>query len=93
MTAYTGRSLLIGRIRCRIALWILEKRLPESITCVGKGRKQGGKQGQKEKPAPVRREKAPKREKATKRVKPVKIEGKREAPLKKQKAAPKRLMK
>ncbi len=38
MKAYTGRSLLFGQIRCRIALWILEQRLPEGITCVGKNK-------------------------------------------------------
>ena len=36
ITAYTGRSLLAGRIRCRIALWILRQRLPENISCVAK---------------------------------------------------------
>jgi hypothetical protein len=36
LTAYTGRSMLIGQFRCRIALWILERRLPEDFVCVGK---------------------------------------------------------
>ena len=39
MSAYTGRSLLFAKIRCRIALWILEQRLPEGITCSGKSKK------------------------------------------------------
>lgn len=32
ITAHTSQSLLMGRIRCWIALWILERRLPEGIT-------------------------------------------------------------
>lgn len=39
LTAYTGRSLLIGQVRCRIALWIFEQRLPAGITYTGKNRK------------------------------------------------------
>lgn len=39
LTAYTGRSMLIGQIRCRIALWILERRLPDGIICAEKNRK------------------------------------------------------
>lgn len=39
VTAYTGRSLLFGRIRCRIAMWIFERRLPEGITYAGRNRK------------------------------------------------------
>ena len=35
LTAYTGQSLLIGKLRCRIAMWILEQRLPEGITPPG----------------------------------------------------------
>ena len=39
LTAYTGRSMLIGHLRCRIALWIFERRLPVGATCIEKNRK------------------------------------------------------
>lgn len=35
MTAYTGRSLFLGRLRCRIALWILSQRLPARAAYAG----------------------------------------------------------
>ncbi len=79
MTAYTGRSLLIGHLRCRIAFWILEQRLPEGITCAGKSKKPDRVKVDREKPA--RGEKTPKREE------------KKAAPCRVKKAAPKRLKK
>lgn len=39
MTAYTGQSLLIGQLRCRIAFWILEQRMPEDLIRLGKNQK------------------------------------------------------
>lgn len=91
MTAYTGRSLLFGQLRCHIALWILEQRLPEGVTSVGKSKESDRQEAKHEKPA--KREQPPKREQAAKREKPARSEGKRAAPLKKKTAAPKRLMK
>ena len=85
MTAYTGRSLLIGHFRCRIALWLLKQRLPERITGSGKNEKADRTSGQ--------RENTPKREHVAKNEKTVKREGKRTALPKKGKTTPKRLMK
>lgn len=85
MTAYTGRSLLVGRIRCHIALWILEQRLPEGITCIGKVNKRERNQTQKEKSL--------KRKQTAKSEPSARSEGTRAVSPKKKKAAPKRLMK
>ena len=101
LTAYTGRSLLTGRIRCRIALWILEHRLSQSITDVGTDKQETPAREEKEPKweMPVRIEEEPEREmpsgieKAPKREAPFRREGKRAALSQKKKAAPKRLMK
>jgi hypothetical protein len=79
MTAYTGRSLLVGWLRCRIVLWLLERRLPEGIICTQKVHKPDRKKEKQEKP--VKRE--AKQEKSAKRV----------AAPKKKKETPKRLQK
>ena len=50
IAAYSGRSLLIGRLRCRVALWILERRLPATISYVGKGKKEKRKDEEKKEP-------------------------------------------
>ena len=92
-TAYTGRSLLFSRIRCRIAMWILEQRLPESVTRAGKSKKTDRGQAKREKFAFAGREKMPMGEQALKREKSAKSGGKREGPTKKKTAPPKRLMK
>jgi hypothetical protein len=82
LTAYTGHSLLVGRIRCRIARWILEQRLPEGVVRTAADKK------------PVRDE--AKREKVS-REKPKKMApgktAKRAAPKKKKNAPPERLEK
>lgn len=64
LTAYTGRSLLTGRIRCRIALWILEHRLSQSITDVGTDKQETPAREEKEpeREMPARTEEEPKRE-------------------------------
>lgn len=58
MTAYTGRSMLFSWFRCRIALWILERRLPEGITCIGKGAKPNRKEAKQQKAAEKKEKKA-----------------------------------
>lgn len=87
LTAYTGHSLLVGRIRCRIAQWILEQRLPEGVVRTAADKKSVRDEAKREK---VSREK-PSREK-TKKMAPAKA-AKRVAPKKKKKAPPKRLKK
>jgi hypothetical protein len=69
MKAYTGRSLLFAKIRCRIALWILEQRLPEGITCSGKSKKLDKKEGRPKEPE--------KRESANRTGKRVAAQGKK----------------
>ena len=39
LTAYTANSLVMGRFRSRIALWVLERRLPAGLICIGKNLK------------------------------------------------------
>ena len=39
LTAYTANSLVMGRFRSRIALWVLERRLPAGLICTGKNLK------------------------------------------------------
>jgi hypothetical protein len=78
LTAYTGRSMLIGQFRCRIALWILERRLPAEITCTGKNKKPDREYAEKKKTE---------EKNVSKRV------SKRVSPPKKKKVAPKRLKK
>jgi hypothetical protein len=36
VTTYTGQSLLIGQLRCRIALWVLEQRMPKDFIRLAK---------------------------------------------------------
>lgn len=71
MTAYTGRSLLSGWIRCRIALWIFGLRLPEGIVPNGKPRKSVEQKREKRKPMREKAKRAvPKKQKtAPKRLK------------------------
>jgi hypothetical protein len=87
LTAYTGHSLLVGRIRCRIAQWILEQRLPEGVVRTAADKKPVRDEAKREK---VSREK-PIREKP-KNMAPAKT-AKRAAPKKKKKDPPKRLRK
>ena len=82
LTAYTGKSMLIGRFRCRIALWILERRLPEDIVCVGKNKE-----------IPVAKAGRKKAEKAVEKQQKLRRIAQRSVPQKKKKAAPKRLKK
>lgn len=97
MSAYTGRSLLFARIRCRIALWILEQRLPEGITCAGKSKKPDKKEvKQKEAKQKEPRQKDPKPNELKpkeEKQEPAKRAGKRVATQGKRKTAPKRLKK
>ena len=106
MTAYTGRSLVFSWFRCRIALWLLERRLPAGSADTGKRRNPDGERAEKKAPkreAPKRAE--PKREEP-KRKEPKRIELKKTEPKQKEtakrlatgtasakKAAPKRLRK
>ena len=92
MSAYTGRSLLFAKIRCRIALWILEQRLPEGITCASKNKKLDKKEAKQKEPRqkePKPNELKPKEEKQEL----AKRAGKRVATQGKKKTAPKRLKK
>ena len=82
LTAYTGRSMLIGQFRCRIALWILERRLPEDFVCVGKKKK-----------VPVEKEDRKKAKKAVEKQQTPRRIAQRSVPPKKKKTVPKRLKK
>lgn len=98
MKAYTGRSLLFARIRCRIALWILEQRLPEGITCAGKSKKLDKKETKQKEAKPKEpRQKEPKpnelKPKEPEKREPAKRAGKRVATQGRKKTAPKRLKK
>jgi hypothetical protein len=97
MSAYTGRSLLFAKIRCRIALWILEKRLPEGITCAGKNKKlekKEAKQKEAKQKEPRKKETKPNELKPKEeKQEPAKRAGKRIAIQEKKKTAPKRLKK
>lgn len=64
LTAYTGKSMLLGQFRCRIALWILERRLPEGITYTGKKQKSDRERGKH-----TQRQSAPKKTSARKKKK------------------------
>lgn len=93
VTAYTGRSLVAGPLRCRIAMWILGQRFPEGIVCTGK--KSGVKvekiPGQKKKAEKKAVQEVPEREAPAQE--PPRRAAKRVASPKKKKAAPKRLQK
>ena len=94
MTAYTGKSLLFGRLRCCLALWILEQRLPEGITRLGEHRSpQKNKTEKKPKEPPA--EKMPAAKKPAPRAAARVAPKKQKTPPKrlKQKTAPKRLKK
>ena len=89
MTAYTGRSLVFSWFRCRIALWLLERRLPAGSADTGKRRNPDGERAEKKvlkREAPKRAE--PKREEP-KRKEPKRVELKKTEP--KQKETAKRL--
>ena len=73
MTAYTGRSLVAAGFRSRIALWILEQRLPEGIIYAGRNKASNGEKAKKEK---TKEQKAPK-----------KVRNKKETPKKKKDAS------
>ena len=88
LTAHTGHSLLFGKLRCHIAMWILEQRLPAEITRQGEHlppkKAAGEKKSPKSKPAI---------EKTSERA-ATKTSQKKNAPKRlKKKAPPKRLQK
>ena len=89
MTAYTGRSLVAGPLRCRVAMWILSQRLPEGVTRVGKMTRRKEEKLPKEPKKAEKKKAAPSQEtqEAPKRT------AKRVVSPKKKKAAPKRLQK
>ena len=78
MTAYSGRSLLFGRLRCYIAMRLLERRLPDGITWAGKEKKTDREELQG---------------KEAKTQKSLRKTGKKTVSPKKKKTAPKRLQK
>lgn len=51
VSAYTGRSLLMGHFRCRIALRLFEQRLPEGFSCAGRIKKPDRKEAKPPKPS------------------------------------------
>ena len=68
VVAYTGRSLFASWFRCRVALWILEQRLPENIICVGRNKKADRKETEKQE-TPKKKKEKPASKKKTARSK------------------------
>ena len=72
LSAHTGRSLLMGKVRCYVSLWLLERRLPAGVTRMERVKKAGGKKTEKKEstPRPEKKNEVPKRKKyAPKRLK------------------------
>ena len=77
LSAHSARSLIMGRVRCHIALWILERRLPAGVTLIQE----------------IREEKKKGRKKEEKHAQPAPKTEKKTGAAKKKKYTPRRLKK